>query len=116
LKGHLIDAKEDLFGKKSAKKEVPSVPQQTETTLTDSTHSNEEAHSSEEAHIEVPTISAAEAAQRAQTLAEGQVINVRKYIEDEKPRYAVKMLQKNGRMKTINLDAVSGALIEDKPE
>jgi uncharacterized membrane protein YkoI len=62
----------------------------------------------------VATISATEAAQRAQTFAEGQVINVRKYAEDDKPRYAVKLLQKNGRMKTINLDAVNGALIEEK--
>ena len=43
------------------------------------------------------------------------MINVRKYNEDDKPRYAVKLLQKNGRMKTINLDAVNGTLIEEKP-
>ncbi len=110
LKGHLVDAKDDLFGgKKTAKKESASAAQQT---LADSA---EGAHSSEDAQPEAPTISATEAAQRAQTLAEGQVINVRKYQEDDKPRYAVKLLQKNGRMKTINLDAVSGTLIEEKP-
>lgn len=111
LKGHLIEAKDDLFGnKKSAKKESVSVPQQTEASLTDNTRSSEESHS------EVPTISAAEAAQRAQSVAEGQVINVRKYQEENQPRYAVKLLQKNGRMKTINLDAVSGAVIEETPQ
>lgn len=111
FKGHLVEAKEDLFGsKKSAKKAAPPVPQQVEQTASDSTHS------SEDAQPELPTISAAEAAQRAQTLAEGQVINVRKYLEDDKPRYAVKLLQKNGRMKTINVDAVSGTLIEETPQ
>lgn len=111
FKGHLVETKEDLFGnKKSAKKEPLSAPPTTEQTVSDS------AHSSEEAHPELPTITAAEAAQRAQSLAEGQVINVRKYQEDDKPRYAVKLLQKNGRMKTINLDAVSGALIEETPQ
>lgn len=117
FKGHLVEAKEDLFGnKKSPKKEALIVPQQTEATVTDSTHSTYDAHSSEKAQPEVPTISAAEAAQRAQTMAEGQVINVRKYQEEDKPRYAVKLLQKNGRMKTINLDAVNGTLIEDAPQ
>ena len=109
FKSNLAEAKDDLFGnnKKSTKKEAASVPQPTETL------NGENANSSEE--IKVPTISATEAAQRAQALAEGQVINVRKYVEEDKPRYAVKLLQKNGRMKTINLDAVSGALIEDSP-
>lgn len=111
FKGHLVETKEDLFGnKKSAKKEPLSAPPATEQTASDN------AHSSEEAHPELPTITATEAAQRAQSLAEGQVINVRKYQEDDKPRYAVKLLQKNGRMKTINLDAVSGALIEETPQ
>ncbi|GGY61680.1 hypothetical protein GCM10011613_01380 [Cellvibrio zantedeschiae] len=111
FKTNLAEAKEDLFGnKKSAKKDVPSVPQQTEPAV------SENAHSGDDTQPEVPTISATEAAQRAQALAEGQVINVRKYQEDDKPRYAVKLLQKNGRMKTINLDAVSGTLIEDTPQ
>ncbi len=108
FKSNLTEAKDDLFGgKKSAKKEAASVPQTTEALASDTANSTEE--------IKVPTISAAEAAQRAQTLAEGQVINVRKYQDEGNPRYAVKLLQKNGRMKTINLDAVNGALIEDTP-
>lgn len=111
LKGHLVEAKEDLFGsKKSAKKETPNVPPATESIATDSTHV------SEEAQPELPTISTTEAAQRAQALAEGQVINVRKYQDEGQPRYAVKLLQKNGRMKTINLDAVTGTLIEETPQ
>lgn len=111
LKDHLVEAKEDLFGsKKSSKKITPNTQTQTEQNLTDSTHATEEVQP------ELPTISATEAAQRAQTFAEGQVINVRKYQEDDKQRYAVKLLQKNGRMKTINLDAVTGELIEETPE
>lgn len=111
LKGHLVEAKENLFGsKKSTKKVTPILPAQTEQTLMDN------AHSSEDAQPELQTISTTDAAQRAQTFAEGQVINVRKYMEDDKPRYAVKLLQKNGRMKTINLDAVSGTLIEETPQ
>lgn len=107
FKSNLAEAKDDLFGsnKKSAKKDAAAVPQPTEALSGENTNANEE--------IKVPTISATEAAQRAQALAEGQVINVRKYVEEDKPRYAVKLLQKNGRMKTINLDAVNGALIED---
>lgn len=114
LKGHLVETKEDLFGsKKSSKKITPNEQtqaEQAERTLADSTHA------AEEVQPELPTISATEAAQRAQTFAEGQVINVRKYQEDDKPRYAVKLLQKNGRMKTINLDAVTGELIEETPQ
>lgn len=109
LKGHLVETKDDLFGsKKSSKKITPNA--QTEQNLADSAHPNEEVPT------ELPTISATEAAQRAQTFAEGQVINVRKYLEEDKPRYAVKLLQKNGRMKTINLDAVTGELIEETPQ
>ena len=111
LKGHLVETKEDLFGsKKSSKKITPNAQTQAEQTLADSTHA------SEEAQPELPTISATEAAQRAQAFAEGQVINVRKYQEEDKPRYAVKLLQKNGRMKTINLDAVTGDQIEETPQ
>jgi uncharacterized membrane protein YkoI len=114
LKGHLVETKEDLFGsKKSSKKITPNTQAEqtpSEQTLADSTHA------AEEVQPELPTLSATEAAQRAQTFAEGQVINVRKYQEDDKPRYAVKLLQKNGRMKTINLDAVTGELIEETPQ
>jgi uncharacterized membrane protein YkoI len=111
LKGHLIDVKEDLFGgKKSSKKITPDTKPATEQSLVENTSVNEDVQP------ELPTISTAEAAQRAQTFAEGQVMNVRKYQEEEKPRYAVKLLQKNGRMKTINLNAVSGELIEETTE
>jgi uncharacterized membrane protein YkoI len=111
LKGHLVDAKEDLFGSnKSSKKITPETKSATEQNLIDNTRANEEVQP------ELPTISATEAAQRAQTFAEGQVINVRKYQEEDKPRYAVKLLQKNGRMKTINLNAVNGELIEETTE
>jgi len=40
-------------------------------------------------------------------------MNVRKYKDEDKTRYAVKLLQKNGRMKTVTLDANSGELIEE---
>lgn len=109
LKRNLTKTKNDLFGdKKSAEKKTAAAPV-IEPQLADNTAIEEEAKT------EVATISAAEAAQRAQTFAEGQVINVRKYQEEDKPRYAVKLLQKNGRMKTINLDAVNGTPIEEKP-
>lgn len=110
LKRNLTKTKNDLFGsKESSEKKVAAAPV-IEPQLADSTAAEEEAKT------EVATISATEAAQRAQTFAEGQVINVRKYSEDDKPRYAVKLLQKNGRMKTINLDAVNGTLIEETPQ
>lgn len=109
LKRNLTKTKNDLFGsKESPDKKMASAPA-IEPQLTDSTVAEDEAKT------EVASISTTEAAQRAQTFAEGQVINVRKYSEDNKPRYAVKLLQKNGRMKTINMDAVNGALIEEKP-
>ncbi len=107
LKGHLIEAKEDLFGsKKSSKKITP------DTKAVQKEEVNDE-NSSEETQPELPVISATEAAQRAQTYAEGQVINVRQYQDEGNQRYAVKLLQKNGRMKTINLNAVNGDLIEE---
>jgi uncharacterized membrane protein YkoI len=113
LKRNLTKTKNDLFGgKESSEKKVTTAPA-IEPQLADSKPVEDEAKT------EVATISATEAAQRAQTLAEGQVINVRLYhesgLKEDKPRYAVKLLQKNGRMKTINLDAVNGALIEEKP-
>lgn len=109
LKLNLAKAKDDLFGNNKSRKKEAARSQRSAATQT-----SEQASSSEGA--EIPTISTAEAAQRAQSLVEGQVINVRKYQEDDKPRYAVKLLQKNGRMKTINLDAVSGELIEEAPQ
>ncbi|HOY24189.1 MAG TPA: hypothetical protein PK002_13635 [Cellvibrio sp.] len=107
LKRNLTKTKNDLFGDKESSEKKAAAAPVIEPQLADSTAIEEETKT------EVATISATEAAQRAQTFAEGQVINVRKYHEDDKPRYAVKLLQKNGRMKTINLDAVNGTLIEE---
>ena len=108
LKGHLVETKEDLFGsKKSSEKITPE-----KKALSENTESSEEAVA-EDTQPELPVISATEAAQRAQTYAEGQVINVRQYQDEGSQRYAVKLLQKNGRMKTINLNAVTGELIEE---
>ncbi len=109
LKRNLTKTKNDLFGNKDSSDKKAAKTPAIEPQLADSTPAEYEAKS------EVATISTTEAAQRAQTFAEGQVINVRKYYEEAQPRYAVKLLQKNGRMKTINLDAVNGALIEEKP-
>lgn len=109
LKRNLTKTKNDLFGDKESSEKKAAAAPVIEPQLADS------AAAEEETKTEVATISATEAAQRAQTYTEGQVINVRKYSEDNKPRYAVKLLQKNGRMKTINLDAVNGTLIEEKP-
>ncbi len=108
MKRHLTQAKNDIFGsKENVEKKLTPAPEletQTETAATDTT-----------TKADIVTLSTTEAAQRAQTFAEGQVINVRQYQAEDQPRYAVKLLQKNGRMKTINLDAVNGALIEEKP-
>ena len=57
---------------------------------------------------ETTSISSTEAAQRAQKIAEGKVMNVKKYQEGDKAFYTVKLLQNNGRMKTVNLDAETG--------
>jgi uncharacterized membrane protein YkoI len=114
LKRNLTKTKNDLFGsKESSEKKAAAAnaePQVAET-----------APAEEDQKPELNIISATEAAQRAQTFTEGQVINVRLYhqesgLEESKPRYAVKLLQKNGRMKTINVDAVNGTLIEETPQ
>lgn len=110
LKGHLVETKEDLFGSKTSSKKI--APEKR--AVVEKTESEE--HSSEDAQPDLPVISATEAAQRAQTYTEGQVINVRQYVDEGNPRYAVKLLQKNGRMKTINLNAVTGELIEETNE
>ena len=59
-----------------------------------------------------PAISPIDAAQRAQSRVDGQVMNVRKFKDDSKTLYGVKLLQKNGRMKTVNVDANNGNIIE----
>lgn len=65
----------------------------------------------EDSEVE-PAISPVDAAQRAQSHVDGQVMNVRKFQEESKTLYGVKLLQKNGRMKTVNVDANSGVIIE----
>ena len=105
LKLNIAETKNDLFGPKDAKRKArPAAAPAQETNL--------ESSQSESAEAE-PVISPTEAAQRAQLIANGQVMNVRKYKDEGQTRYAVKLLQKNGRMKTITLDANTGEPIED---
>jgi uncharacterized membrane protein YkoI len=59
-----------------------------------------------------PVISATDAALRAQQHVEGKVMNVRRFQDDNKILYGVKVLQKNGRIKTVNVDADNGAIVE----
>ncbi|RYZ99432.1 MAG: hypothetical protein EOO68_12490 [Moraxellaceae bacterium] len=66
----------------------------------------------EESEEVEPAISPVDAAQRAQSRVDGQVMNVRKFKDDSKTLYGVKLLQKNGRMKTVNVDANNGNIIE----
>jgi uncharacterized membrane protein YkoI len=108
LKGHVVETKEDLFGSKNSSKKITP-----NTKAAAGKNEVSEDQSSESVKPEVPVISATEAAQRAQTFADGQVINVRQYQDEGNQRYAVKLLQKNGRMKTVNLNAVNGELIEE---
>ena len=106
LKGHLVETKEDLFGSKKSSKKITPDPKA-------ASEKAEDEQTEDEVKPVVPVISPTEAAQRAQTYAEGQVINVRQYQDEGNQRYAVKLLQKNGRMKTVNLNAVNGDLIEE---
>ena len=59
-----------------------------------------------------PAVSATDAALRAQQHVDGKVMNVRKFQDENKTLYGVKVLQKNGRMRTVNVDANSGSIIE----
>lgn len=59
-----------------------------------------------------PKLSPSDAASVAQRHTEGQVMNVKKVKEEEKTLYGVKVLQKNGRMSTVNVDANSGNIVE----
>ncbi len=59
-----------------------------------------------------PAISATDAALRAQRHVSGKVMNVRQFQDENKVLYGVKVLQKNGRMKTINVDANNGTIVE----
>ena len=70
------------------------------------------AQSDEEEAID-PAISATDAALRAQQHVDGKVMNVRKFQDENKTLYGVKVLQKNGRIKTVNVDANNGAIIEE---
>jgi uncharacterized membrane protein YkoI len=108
FKGHLVETKEDLFGSKTSSKKIKPDAK----ALVENTAASDE-NSKEETQPELPVISPTEAAQRAQTYSDGQVINVRQYQDEGNQRYAVKLLQKNGRMKTINLNAFNGELIEE---
>jgi len=66
----------------------------------------------DDADIEEPAISATDAALRAQQHVEGKVMNVRQFQDENKTLYGVKVLQKNGRIKTINIDANNGTVVE----
>jgi uncharacterized membrane protein YkoI len=111
FKGHLVETKEDLFGSKTSSKKIKPDAK----ALAENTAASDDS-SSEQAKPELPVISPTEAAQRAQTYSNGQVINVRQYQDEGNQRYAVKLLQKNGRMKTINLNAFNGELIEESTD
>jgi uncharacterized membrane protein YkoI len=68
---------------------------------------------SEYEEIAEPAISSSDAALLAQQHAGGKVMNVRQFQDDNKILYGVKVLQKNGRMKTINIDANNGSIVEE---
>jgi uncharacterized membrane protein YkoI len=108
LKSPLESIKKSLPGRDSEKKHAAAAQQspavQTEVAT--------EAEIPVETVVAPPAISPTEAAQRAQLHAEGQVMNVRTFQEDDKTLYGVKLLQKNGRMKTVNIDANSGEIVE----
>lgn len=59
-----------------------------------------------------PKLTPSDAASVAQRHTDGQVMNVRKVKEEEKTLYGVKVLQKNGRMSTVNVDANNGNIVE----
>ncbi|HWV13965.1 MAG TPA: hypothetical protein VN030_00950 [Cellvibrio sp.] len=66
----------------------------------------------EETEIIEPEISPTEAAALAQQHVKGKVMNVRAFKEENKTLYGVKLLQKDGRMKTVNVDANNGSIVE----
>ncbi len=111
LKGHIVEAKNDLFGSKEPNHKADSKNQQSSEPISEAPSTTNELND-----LPPPTISNAEAAQRALRSTQGQVMNVKLYYEEELPRYAVKLLQKNGRMKTIIVDGLNGDLIEDTPQ
>jgi uncharacterized membrane protein YkoI len=60
-----------------------------------------------------PTLSSSDAALLAQQHLGGKVMNVRQFQNENKTLYGVKVLQKNGRMTTINIDANNGSIVEE---
>jgi uncharacterized membrane protein YkoI len=110
LKKNLNKAKKDLFG--SEPKHAQPAPAHPALGLVQEPSSSD-ATASSSSRDNRPQISATEAAQRAQRAAEGQVMNVRKVQDEDKTLYNVNLLQKNGRMKTVNIDAHSGEVIEE---
>jgi uncharacterized membrane protein YkoI len=111
LKKNLGKAKKDLFGSEPAASKpthpAPALIQEP---------SSSDAASSSSSQDNRPQISATEAAQRAQRTTEGQVMNVRKVRDEDRTLYNVNLLQKNGRMKTVNIDAYSGEVVEEAPQ
>jgi uncharacterized membrane protein YkoI len=108
LKSPIESFKKSFPGKDSEKKHATVAPQQTPDIQAEVVANTEVAVET----VAPPAISPTEAAQRAQLHAEGQVMNVRTFQEDDKTLYGVKLLQKNGRMKTVNVDANSGEIVE----
>lgn len=99
LSSPLVQAKKDLFAQEPGSQS--SVPAQQ--LITPPSEPIEEPE---------PRLTPSEAATVAQRHTDGQVMNVRKLKEDEKTLYGVKVLQKNGRMSTVNVDANSGNVVE----
>ena len=99
VSAHQAFAKKDLFGSEpSAHQPLPAQEMIAQPSAEDET-------------LE-PAISATDAALRAQQHVDGKVMNVRKFQDEDKVLYGVKVLQKNGRMKTVNVDADNGTIIE----
>lgn len=108
LKKNLNKTKRDLFGSDpKASKQVHTAPALVQDP------GNSESSASSSSQDNRPQISATEAAQRAQRTTEGQVMNVRKVRDEDRTLYNVNLLQKNGRMKTVNIDAYSGEVVEE---
>ncbi len=111
LKKNLNKAKKDLFGNEPATSKpvhpAPALIQEPNSSGASSSSSSQDNR---------PQISATEAAQRAQRTTEGQVMNVRKVRDDDRTLYNVNLLQKNGRMKTVNIDAYSGEVVEESAQ
>lgn len=107
LKSPIESLKKSFPGKDTEKKHAAASPQQAPDAQAQEPIDTEAA-----VEMAPPAISPTEAAQRAQLHTEGQVMNVRTFQEDNKTLYGVKLLQKNGRMKTVNVDANSGEIVE----